>query len=424
MCVDYEAYIKLLKEELIPSMGCTEPIALALAGAKGRELLEELPEKVIVKASGSIIKNTKSVVVPNTNQMRGIPVAVAAGIVAGDAKLKLQVLSQIKSEDIEKIKSFLNCTKIEVLPLEKGNVFDLIVEQYTKEHCSIVRITDFHTNIVYLEKDGEEISSDLPKAEAEKYLLQDTEMDMESIWEFVNTVKIEKVEKIIKPQMEYNLTIAEEGMKKNYGANIGKVLKNLYGDDVKNRACYMAAAASDARMNGCELPVVINSGSGNQGVTVTLPILVYAKELNLEGEKVIRALLLANMIALYEKKGIGRLSAYCGAISAGAAAVAGIAYLYDEDYETIVHTVVNTLAISSGVICDGAKASCAGKIALAIYTGLMGYEMYKNGQEFVDGDGIIVKGIDGVFRNIGELATEGMNETNKTIIKMMTRTKC
>lgn len=426
----YEGYIRLLHEELIPAMGCTEPIALALAGAKGREILGVLPEKVIVKASGSIIKNTKSVVVPNTNHMRGIPAAVAAGIIGGKSDLQLQVISEISNKEIEEIQEFVKNVPVEVESLEKGHVFDIIVEQFAGEHNSVVRISDMHTNMVYAEKDGKEIFGQDERQEMEG-LLYTMDIDMQSIWDFALTVNLAGIEELLQQQIEYNLAIAEEGLKGDYGANIGKVLKHTSGDDVRNRACYLTAAGSDARMNGCELPVVVNSGSGNQGLTVSLPVIAYAQELygrecleknskTMERERLLRALILANLIALYEKKGIGRLSAYCGAISAGAAAAAGIAYLFGEGYEAVTHTVVNALAISSGVICDGAKASCAGKIALAVHAGILGYEMYKNGQQFYGGDGILVKGIDETLKNIGKLASEGMHETNRCIINMMT----
>lgn len=426
----YREYVELLCEELIPAMGCTEPIALALAGAKGRELLGRLPEKVVVKASGSIIKNTKSVIVPNTNQMKGIPAAVSAGIIGGRSELQLQVISEVTAEEIKEIQQFVEHVPIYVEPLDEGHVFDMMVELYAGEHQSRVRITDTHTNIVYLEKDGEKIFRQTEQLETGSILYR-MDMDMESVWDFAETVRLTDIEDILQRQIDYNLAIAREGLENNYGANIGKILKTTGGNDVRNRACYLAAAGSDARMNGCELPVVVNSGSGNQGMTVSLPVIAYALDMFGEKclektaepeirEKVLRALALANLIALYEKKGIGRLSAYCGAVSAGAAAAAGIAYLFGEGYEAVTHTVVNTLAISSGVICDGAKASCAGKIALAVHTGLMGYEMYQNGQQFYGGDGILVKGIDETLKNIGKLASEGMYETNRCIINMMT----
>lgn len=415
----YQKYVSILENELVPAMGCTEPIALAYAGAMGREILGKLPDKVVVKASGSIIKNTKSVIVPNTNQMKGIPVAVAAGIVAGKSELELQVISEVTEEQIPEIQKFVETVKIPVIPLNEGNVFDILVEQYAGEDKSVIRITDFHTNIVYLSKNDEVL---LDRRE-DNYSIENedrTFLSMEEIWNFTNEVDIEDVREVIQRQIDFNWAIGMEGMKNKYGANIGKVLTDAYGEDVHNFACAMAAAGSDARMNGCELPVVVNSGSGNQGITIALPILVYAKHLKSEEEKLFRALVLANLIAIYEKTGIGRLSAYCGAVSAGAAAGAGIAFLYGEDYEMIKHIVVNTLAVSSGIICDGAKASCAAKIALSVYSGLLGYEMYKRDQQFVAGDGIVAKGIEATLKNVGELASIGMYDTNKEIIRMMT----
>lgn len=364
-----EKYISILKEELIPAMGCTEPIALAYAAAKGRELLGCLPDKVLVKASGSIIKNTKSVIVPNTNQMKGIPVAVAAGIVGGKAELKLQVISEVTDEQVAGIQKFLEQVPIDVEPLDNGHVFDILIEQYAGEEKSVIRIADYHTNIIFIGKNNEIL---LDKTEGKQEtreserqdLSKEISLSMEDIWEFANEVNLDEVRETIQKQIDCNWAIAMEGMNQKYGANIGKVLSDVYGDGVQNLACAMAAAGSDARMNGCEMPVVVNSGSGNQGMTVAVPILVYAKHLKSEEETVFRALVLANMIAIYEKTGIGRLSAYCGAVSAGAAAAAGIAYLNGDDYDTVIHTVVNALAASSGIVCDGAKASCAAKIAI------------------------------------------------------------
>lgn len=382
-----EKYISILKEELIPAMGCTEPIALAYAAAKGRELLGCLPDKVLVKASGSIIKNTKSVIVPNTNQMKGIPVAVAAGIVGGKAELKLQVISEVTDEQVAGIQKFLEQVPIDVEPLDNGHVFDILIEQYAGEEKSVIRIADYHTNIIFIGKNNEIL---LDKTEGKQEtreserqdLSKEISLSMEDIWEFANEVNLDEVRETIQKQIDCNWAIAMEGMNQKYGANIGKVLSDVYGDGVQNLACAMAAAGSDARMNGCEMPVVVNSGSGNQGMTVAVPILVYAKHLKSEEETVFRALVLANMIAIYEKTGIGRLSAYCGAVSAGAAAAAGIAYLNGDDYDTVIHTVVNALAASSGIVCDGAKASCAAKIAISVYSGLLGYEMYKRDQQF------------------------------------------
>ena len=421
-----EKYISILKEELIPAMGCTEPIALAYAAAKGRELLGCLPDKVLVKASGSIIKNTKSVIVPNTNQMKGIPVAVAAGIVGGKAELKLQVISEVTDEQVAGIQKFLEQVPIDVEPLDNGHVFDILIEQYAGEEKSVIRIADYHTNIIFIGKNNEIL---LDKTEGKQEtreserqdLSKEISLSMEDIWEFANEVNLDEVRETIQKQIDCNWAIAMEGMNRKYGANIGKVLSDVYGDGVQNLACAMAAAGSDARMNGCEMPVVVNSGSGNQGMTVAVPILVYAKHLKSEEETVFRALVLANMIAIYEKTGIGRLSAYCGAVSAGAAAAAGIAYLNGDDYDTVIHTVVNALAASSGIVCDGAKASCAAKIAISVYSGLLGYEMYKRDQQFYAGDGIVAPGIEATLKNVGELASRGMYETNSEIIRMMTQ---
>lgn len=421
-----EKYISILKEELIPAMGCTEPIALAYAAAKGRELLGCLPDKVLVKASGSIIKNTKSVIVPNTNQMKGIPVAVAAGIVGGKAELKLQVISEVTDEQVAGIQKFLEQVPIDVEPLDNGHVFDILIEQYAGEEKSVIRIADYHTNIIFIGKNNEIL---LDKTEGKQEtreserqdLSKEISLSMEDIWEFANEVNLDEVRETIQKQIDCNWAIAMEGMNQKYGANIGKVLSDVYGDGVQNLACAMAAAGSDARMNGCEMPVVVNSGSGNQGMTVAVPILVYAKHLKSEEETVFRALVLANMIAIYEKTGIGRLSAHCGAVSAGAAAAAGIAYLNGDDYDTVIHTVVNALAASSGIVCDGAKASCAAKIAISVYSGLLGYEMYKRDQQFYAGDGIVAPGIEATLKNVGELASRGMYETNSEIIRMMTQ---
>lgn len=407
-------------------MGCTEPIALAYAAAKGREILGCLPDKVLVKASGSIIKNTKSVIVPNTNQMKGIPVAVAAGIVGGKAELKLQVISEVTDEQVAGIQKFLEQVPIDVEPLDNGHVFDILIEQYAGEEKSVIRIADYHTNIIFIGKNNEIL---LDKTEGKQEtreserqdLSKEISLSMEDIWEFANEVNLDEVRETIQKQIDCNWAIAMEGMNQKYGANIGKVLSDVYGDGVQNLACAMAAAGSDARMNGCEMPVVVNSGSGNQGMTVAVPILVYAKHLKSEEETVFRALVLANMIAIYEKTGIGRLSAYCGAVSAGAAAAAGIAYLNGDDYDTVIHTVVNALAASSGIVCDGAKASCAAKIAISVYSGLLGYEMYKRDQQFYAGDGIVAPGIEATLKNVGELASRGMYETNSEIIRMMTQ---
>ena len=413
----YQIYVQILKEELVTAMGCTEPIAISYAAARARAVLGELPEKIVVKASGSIIKNVKSVVVPNTGGLRGIEAAAAAGVVCGNENRKLEVLSEIESEDIERIKGYLGQADIKVEYQETGRTFDLSVCVYKEHSQASVRITDYHTNIVQIEKNWELIRDDLKDEKIEK--ANRDVLSMENIWEFVRCADIEDVKETLDKQIECNMKIAREGIRGNYGANIGSILLKMEGDSVQVRAKAMAAAGSDARMNGCGLPVVINSGSGNQGITCSVPILVYGESLNCDIEKIYRALLLSNLTAIYIKAGIGTLSAYCGAVSAGAAAGAGIAYLHGGGYEEIKHTVVNALAIVSGIVCDGAKASCAAKIASSVEAGIVGYYMYLNEQEFCAGEGIVAEGIDRTIENIGILGKEGMKETNKKIIEMM-----
>lgn len=415
----YQAYIQILKEELVPAMGCTEPIALAYAGAKAREVLGCVPDKVLVEASGSIIKNVKSVIVPNTNHLKGIPAAVTAGIIAGKAEKELEVIAEVTPDEIEQMITFLKETPITVEHIDQGITFDIVLTLYKEDSYAKVRIANYHTNIVHIEKDGE-VVFDIPvEGENEEGLTDRSLLDMKSIWNFINTVDVVDIKEVIGRQIEYNTAIADEGLRGDYGANIGSVLLSAYGDDVRTRAKARAAAGSDARMNGCELPVIINAGSGNQGMTCSLPVLEYAKELNVTEEKKYRALALSNLTAIHQKTGIGRLSAYCGAVSAGAAAGAGIAYLCGGGYEEVIHTVVNALAIVSGMVCDGAKASCAAKIAASVDAGILGYNMYLNGQQFYAGDGIVTKGVEATIQNIDRLGKEGMRETNEEIIKMM-----
>lgn len=417
--IKYQTYLKILKEELVPAMGCTEPIALAYASAKAREMLGELPDRVSLQVSGSIIKNVKSVIVPNTNHLKGIPAAVTAGIVAGRPEKELEVLSEVTDCERKEMNCFLENTSIDVEHVETGHVFDICVTEYRKEKYVKVRIVDHHTNIVLIEKNNQilfekELEENTDEGYADRKLL-----NMQDIWNFANTLDIMDVKEILDRQIQYNSAIAEEGLSGNYGANIGSVLLKAYGDDIRTRAKAKAAAGSDARMNGCELPVIINSGSGNQGITCSVPVIEYAKDLSVNKEKLYRALVLSNLIAIHEKTGIGTLSAYCGVVSAGAGAGAGIAYLCGGGYDEIIHTVVNALAIVSGIVCDGAKASCAAKISAAVDAGIFGYHMYLNGQEFKSGDGIVMHDIESTIKSIGHLGKEGMKTTNEEIIKLM-----
>lgn len=420
----YQDYINVLKEELIPAMGCTEPIAIAYAGAIAREHLGCLPERVEIEVSGNIIKNVKSVIVPNTGGLRGIEVAAAAGIVAGDAAKELKVISEVSTEAVSAIHKFLETTPITVNFSDSKKIFDIMITVYGNGHSAYVRICEFHTNVVEIREDAKYV---LQKDVAVEDSLGFTDrgfMNVQEIIEFDDTARIEDVKDILDLQIECNVNISEEGLAGDYGANIGKVLLKTYGtDDVKIRAKAKAAAGSDARMNGCEMPVVINSGSGNQGITASIPVIEYAKELGVSDEKRYRALLVSNLITIHLKSGIGRLSAYCGAVSAGCASGAGIAYLYGGGVDEVSHTIVNSLAITSGIICDGAKASCAAKIATAIDAGILGYHMYKEGQQFYGGDGIVSKGVENTIKNVGQLAKEGMATTDQEILKIMTKTQ-
>lgn len=413
----YSIYVQILKEELVMAMGCTEPIAISYACAKATQVLDHLPDRIVVKASGSIIKNVKSVIVPHTNGLKGIEVAAAAGALYGDADAKLEVLSSATREQIEELPEYVQNTNITVQHIEQGHVFDLEIHVYYEQEHASVRIVDTHTNIVQIEKNWQVIFED--KTTSLELKADHSALIMKQIWDFSQTVDIDDVKEILDRQITCNMAIANEGIHNSYGANIGHVILNMDSDCVKTRAKAYAAAGSDARMNGCELPVVINSGSGNQGITCCVPVVVYAKELDCTQEQLYRALVLSNLTAIYIKTGIGTLSAFCGAVSAGAAAGAGIAYLHNGTYKEIQHTIVNALAILSGTICDGAKASCAAKIASSVDAGIMGYYMYKNKQQFYAGDGIVAHSVDETIQNIGTLDSQGMLQTNDKIIEMM-----
>ena len=417
--VKYEAYVKILEEELKPAMGCTEPIALAYAAALARKVLGEMPEKVAIGASGSIIKNVKSVIVPNTNHLKGIPAAATAGIVAGDPDKELEVIASVEFEQTVQMGEFLENTEITVEHVDNGLTFEIIVTLYKGDNYSKVRIVNYHTNVVLIEKNGEILKEVEVQGESEEGLTDRSLLNMKDIWDFINTVDIEDIKPVLSRQIEFNMAIAEEGLRGDYGANIGKVLLDMNGNDVRTRARAMAAAGSDARMNGCELPVIINSGSGNQGMTASIPVIVYARELGVDEDKMYRALALSDLTTIHQKTPIGRLSAFCGAVSAGAGAGAGIAYLHGGDYDAVVHTVINAVAIVSGMVCDGAKASCAAKIAESVDAGIIGYNMHIRGQNFEDGDGIVKAGIEDTIQSVGRLAKDGMKITNEEILSIM-----
>ena len=415
----YDEYVAILKEELMPAMGCTEPIAVAYGAAVAREKLGERPVKTEIYVSGNIIKNVKSVVVPNTNGMRGMEVAAAAGIIAGDAAKELEVISQVSEEQIEEICRFLQETEVVVKEADSDYIFDIQIYLTGATSKASSRIAGFHTNVIHLEKDGC-VELDIPFVEnVQAHKTDRSLLNVEDIVAFAENVRLEDVKATIERQIDYNMSIAQAGMEGAFGARIGQILMDSYGDTVSNRAKAMAAAASDARMNGCNLPVIINSGSGNQGITASVPVIVYAQEMKVSEEILYRALVLSNLITIHLKTGIGRLSAYCGAISAGCGAAAGIAYLLGGRKKEIEHTIVNAIAINSGVICDGAKSSCAAKIASAVEAGLLGMQMYFHGSQFYGGDGIVTKGVENTIQNVGRLARQGMVLTDKEIIDMM-----
>ena len=418
----YKTYVEILKRELVCAMGCTEPIAIAYCAAVARKALGMLPSEIDVAASGNIIKNVKSVIVPNTGGLRGIEAAAAIGALAGDAEAGLQVVSHVTPDEIAALPGYMEQTAFSVSAAESEFLLDIEVTVRANGHFATVRAVQEHTNIVLVETDAGVLFSKDPDEDTGKdegapdYTL----LNVADICEFADTCELDDVRPILERQLACNCAIAEEGLHRNYGAGIGKVLLAAYGDDVRTRARAYAAAASDARMNGCDLPVVINSGSGNQGITASLPVYVYAKELGASEEKLFRALLVSNLITLHEKTGIGRLSAYCGAVSAGAGAGAGITYLHGGGCREISHTIVNALAVTSGIVCDGAKSSCAAKIAMAVEAGILGFEMFNCGKQFYGGDGLVAKGVENSIANFSRLGRIGMRETDKEIIRMMT----
>ncbi len=417
----YKAYTEILKRELVAAMGCTEPIALAYCAARAKEVLGCMPEKAYIKVSGNIVKNVKSVVVPNSGGMRGIEAAAAVGIFYGDASLELEVISKVTESQANGLKNKMGEIEFHVSALDSSHVLDIIVELHGSGHTSCVRICDEHTNIVSIMRDGEclwSVNGDCSCEHEDKDMPDYSLLNVSDIFDFALTAEISDIESVIDRQIRYNRAISDEGMKNCYGAQIGRIISSR-DDKPRTRAMAMAAAGSDARMGGCDMPVIINSGSGNQGMTTSLPVIAYAEYYNKSREELIRALLLSNLVTLHLKKGIGRLSAYCGAVSAGAGAGAGIAFLLTRDLTVINHTLVNALAITSGIVCDGAKASCAAKIAMSVDAGIMGFEMYSRGCEFCGGDGLVGRGVEKTIENISTLGHDGMKETDSKIIEIM-----
>lgn len=414
-------YEEILREELMLAMGCTEPIAIAYASAILADALGEGASEICASLSGNIIKNVKSVIVPATNGRHGIEVAIAAGSVSARPELKLEVLTSLPADSGAAIDRFLSECKITIEEIPSSCTFDLILNGKSEQGEATVRITGAHTNVVRVERDGVDITKNYASgllSETKVHMTDRSVMNVRDIVSFADEIDLSEIRELLERQIDMNMAIAKEGLLGNWGASIGKTILS-FGDDTSRRARAYAAAGSDARMSGCELPVCIISGSGNQGITASVPLAIYAESLGKSEDELLRALIVSDLITIHQKTGIGCLSAYCGAISAGVGAGAGICYLNGGGYDEIAHTIVNAVAILSGTICDGAKPSCAAKIAMAVEAGILGFEMARAGREFYGGDGIVTKGVENTIRNVGRLAKEGMSETDREIIRIM-----
>ncbi len=420
----YNFYIELLQRELKFATGCTEPIAIAYCAAKAKDLLGLMPTEVKILASGNVIKNAKSVVVPNTGGLKGVISAAAAGIIVGKPCLELQILNDVSDEQKQEIRNFIDNTPISLDIIKEDTLLCIKIMLRNGENSSMVEIRGTHTNIVRMEKDGFVVLDNDCLDSASNIEELYNEMTVQSIYDFACALDTNDIKDCLLHQVEHNYNIAMEGLKGQYGANIGRVILETEDDNVRIRAKAIAAAGSDARMSGSEMPVVINSGSGNQGITVSLPVYEYSKHLKVDEATFIKALAISNLVAMHIKRGIGSLSAFCGAVSAGCGAGAGIAFLHGCDYNCIAHTVSNSLGILSGTICDGAKASCAAKIAYAVDAGIVGYFMYTKGKEFYRGDGIISSNVEKTIKNIYRLGKLGMAQTDKEILSIMTDNVC
>ena len=418
-------YTMILKDELRPAMGCTEPIAIAYAASILTDALGREADEISVGLSGNIIKNVKSVVVPATGGMHGIESAVAAGVIANAYRKKLEVLGALQEKDIERIAAYKETRKIDIYELNSHCSFDLKLTGKCGSDTATVQIRENHTNVIEVTLNGVSLLERYSDTKSENAKDGDSKesrenlLNVRDIVTFAEETPLDELRPYLEKQMELNMTIAIEGLQNSYGASIGKLLLGMGNPDTARKARAYAAAGSDARMSGCELAVCIISGSGNQGITASVPVIIYAKEHQISHDRLLRALIVSNLVTVHQKAGIGCLSAYCGAISAGCGCGAGIAFLLGSDYSQIAHTIVNAVAILSGTICDGAKPSCAAKIAMAVEAGILGYEMAKTNRQFYAGDGIVTKGVENTIRNIGRLARDGMGVTDKEIIKIM-----
>jgi L-cysteine desulfidase len=416
----YNNYLNILRNELLVALGCTEPIAIAFATAKAKEVLGKMPKRCEIYCSGNIIKNVKGVTVPNTGHLKGVNAAAIAGITGGDASKILEVLESMTEETIKETRELLETDFCKTFILNSTSNLHIRAIVYSEEDSVEVEIKDSHTNITQIIHNGKII---FEKSEEQSCIVEDfadkSLLNVRDIIEFAQTVDLEEVSGILKNQIMLNSAISQEGLTNNYGVNVGRTLMAFRPDDICTKAKARAAAASDARMSGCSLPVVINSGSGNQGLTVSLPVIEYAKHLGSSSEQLLRALIISNLVSIHQKAKIGRLSAYCGAVSAAAGSGAGIAYLYGGEYEEICNTITNTIANVGGIVCDGAKPSCAAKIASSVDAAIMGMNLAFSKQCYSDGEGLVMENIEKTIESIGRLGAVGMKDTDVEILKIM-----
>ncbi len=417
----YEQYLGILRKELVPALGCTEPIAIAYCASKTKEVLGCFPEKMTVWSSGNMIKNVMGVTVPNSGGMKGIDVAAVLGLVGGDPNRLLETLEGVTISDIEKTKELLSDPNFCTCKLVQGD--DNLIIQCKMEgegHTAFVEIKNKHTHITRIEKDGELIfSQEVEKVDAQE--LDYSLLNIKDIIAFADVLRVEDAEPILGTQIDYNTEISKEGLSNPWGVNVGSTLlkKGGVNADITIRARAAAAAGSDARMSGCAKPVVINSGSGNQGITLTMPIVEYAKELKASRELELKSLAIANLVAIHQKQYIGDLSAYCGVVCAATGSASGIAYMKGDGYEEISNTIINSICTIGGMVCDGAKPSCAAKISVALEAALSGYSMQENGGVFKQGEGMVKQDVESTIRSIGKMAAIGMHSTDVEILKIM-----
>jgi L-cysteine desulfidase len=422
-----ENFINILKEEVVPAEGCTEPIAIAYVAAKAKEILNEEIQRVLIRVSGNIIKNVKSVVVPNSGGMVGIETSAVMGIIAGESKKDLMVISDITKEQMLEVQTFLKNKEIIVEHVPTDVKLYICITLYSKKHCSLVEIKHLHTNITRIER-NKRVILDRPCNDMDfnSSLENREQLSIKNIYEAAKNVDIQLIEPLFDTVINLNSKIAYEGLEGKYGVNIGQLIcsnikKGIYGDDVRNRAAAFASAGSDARMSGCALPVMTTSGSGNQGMTASLPLIKYAKIVNIPKEKLLRALFFSHLATVHVKTNIGRLSAYCGVICAASAVAGALAFINDENLEVVSHSIANLLGDVSGIICDGAKSSCAMKIATTITASFDSYLLASQGRHLNAGDGIVGRDIEITLQNIGRLAGEGMHTTDEVIIDIMSK---